>query len=561
MHSSRYTLILALMRPQQKEVAMNYLRSALGPVPQTEPLPGQVANSAGGYSYGVDDWTRLDRFLILGSEGGSYYATERKLTKENAQAVLRCIAADGPRVVKQLVDVSEAGRAPKNDPAIFVLALCMKADKPETRDAARAAVPKVCRIGTHILHLAAFVNDLGGWGRGTKRAFAQWYNAKPASDLAYQLVKYQSRDGWSNRDLLRLSHPKASTVDHAALYAWATGKDDVDLTTVPPVVQMFESFQTSSVLDDIPTPGELAWVRDTGFPREGLPTPWLKRTDVWEALLPKMGLTALIRNLATMTRIGLISTGSAAASLVASRITDGEALRKSRVHPLAVLQALKTYQSGRSEKGSSTWTPVTRVVDALDAAFYQSFGNVERTGKRFLLGLDVSGSMSSLIAGSSLSCREAATSMAMVTAAVEPECTVLAFDSAGGRSSWTSAWGMPAGVKLIDVSPRRRLDDNLRVTSQWGGGATDCALPFTWALQNQKEFDAFVVYTDSETYHGSVHPAQALKTYRKAVPGAKSVVVGMVSNGFSIADPNDPGMLDVVGFDTATPNIMADFFR
>ena len=35
----------------------------------------------------------------------------------------------------------------------------------------------------------------------------------------------------------------------------------------------------------------------------------------------------------------------------------------------------------------------------------------------------------------------------------------------------------------------------------------------------------------------------------------------MVSNGFTIADPNDAGMLDVVGFDTATPQLMSEFAR
>ncbi len=43
---------------------------------------------------------------------------------------------------------------------------------------------------------------------------------------------------------------------------------------------------------------------------------------------------------------------------------------------------------------------------------------------------------------------------------------------------------------------------------------------------------------------------QALRDYRKKTGiAAKLVVVGMVSNGFSIADPDDGGMLDVVGFD------------
>jgi hypothetical protein len=46
--------------------------------------------------------------------------------------------------------------------------------------------------------------------------------------------------------------------------------------------------------------------------------------------------------------------------------------------------------------------------------------------------------------------------------------------------------------------------------------------------------------------------SQALRQYREAtgIP-AKLVVVAMASNGFSIADPNDAGMLDVVGFDAA----------
>ena len=73
--------------------------------PQSAPIPGtsQVRNDNAGYVWAVDDWTRLDRFLILGSEGGSYYASERKLTRDNAEAVLRCIAADGARVVARIV--------------------------------------------------------------------------------------------------------------------------------------------------------------------------------------------------------------------------------------------------------------------------------------------------------------------------------------------------------------------------------------------------------------------------------------------------------------------------
>ncbi len=67
-------------------------------IPQGEPIPGsaQVPNSAGGYAWALDRWGRLDRFLVLGSEGGTYYVGERALTRENAAAVAEAIAEDGP---------------------------------------------------------------------------------------------------------------------------------------------------------------------------------------------------------------------------------------------------------------------------------------------------------------------------------------------------------------------------------------------------------------------------------------------------------------------------------
>ena len=55
--------------------------AAVANVPQSEALSGQVKNSAGGFSFPVDDWTRLERFLVLGSEGNTYYATAAVLTR------------------------------------------------------------------------------------------------------------------------------------------------------------------------------------------------------------------------------------------------------------------------------------------------------------------------------------------------------------------------------------------------------------------------------------------------------------------------------------------------
>ena len=91
---------------------------------------------------------------------------------------------------------------------------------------------------------------------------------------------------------------------------------------------------------------------------------------------------------------------------------------------------------------------------------------------------------------------------------------------------------------------------------------TDCALPMRWATGNRIPADGFFVYTDNETYYGDMHPHVALEQFRQKLGrDAKLVVAGLTASPFTIANPADPGMMDVVGFDTAMPAIMSDFMK
>ncbi len=509
--------------------------------PQNQPIPGQtqIQNSAGGFVYEADKWTRLDRFLILGTESGTYYATPPGLTRQNANQVIALIKEDGEAVVRRIVAVSVSGRAPKNDPALFALALVASFGGDKARAEALNALPQVARTGTHLFGFAAAVDGLRGWGRGLRRAVGDWYNLKEPMELEYQLLKYQGRNGWTNRDLLRLAHPKPRTESHSALLNWATGKS----TPVASArIVAFERLKSES------SPAEVARaVREVKLPREAVPTEMLNHAEVWEALLESMPLTAMVRNLATMTRVGLLTPGSEAVRGIVATLGNGDRIRKARVHPMALLLAQRTYASGKGLKGKGSWTPVPAIVDALDEAFYLAFANVEPTGKRYLLGVDVSGSMSCGVAGTSISACEAATAMAMVTMASEDSVTPMAF---------------AGSFRLLPLSRRMRLDDALKHTRNQNFGRTDCALPMQYALEKRLPVDVFVVYTDSETWFGKVHPSQALQKYRRkmGIP-AKLIVVSLAANKFSIADPNDAGMLDVVGFDASVPEVMADFAR
>lgn len=511
---------------------------------QQEPITNsnQVQNSAGGYAWAVDDWTRLDRFLILGSEGGTYYCGERKLTRQNAEAVLRCVQSDGIRAVNRIVEISESGRAPKNDPTLFALAMAAGEGNTETRKAALDNLPRVARIGTHLFHFLIYVQQFRGWGRGLREAVAKWYTDKDTDDLAYQVIKYRQRNGWSHRDAMRKAHPIPTNKTQKHLFHWVTqGKAK---KKAPDYIHAFESAQTAE------TPKQICrLIRDHNLPREAIPTHFLNDPSVWGALLERMPITATIRNLGKMSAVGLLKPMSQHAKLVAERITTPIILKNARVHPLSILVALRTYQQGQGVKGSLVWNPVREVVDALNEAFYLSFGNVEPTNKRTMLALDVSGSMGfGTIAGMpGISPRVGSAAMSLVMANVEPQYMTVAFQRQ---------------LTPIDISPRQRLDDVIHRISGLPFGGTDCSLPMIYALRNKLEIDTFVIYTDSETWAGRSHPSQALTEYRqKTGINAKLVVVGMESNGFTIADPNDAGMLDVVGFDTATPQIISDFAR
>ncbi|HEU0035315.1 MAG TPA: TROVE domain-containing protein [Kofleriaceae bacterium] len=532
--------------------------------PQSEAIPGtsQVPNAAGGHAWQIDDWGRLDRFLVLGSEGGTFYVGERELTIAHADTVARCLVADGIRTIDRIVAISESGRAPKNDPAIFSLAMAAKLGDEATRRAAYAALPKVCRIGTHLMHFAHYAQGFGGWGRGMRKAVGAWFNTRPAEDLAFQLAKYQTRDGWSNRDLLRLAHPRAASPSHDRLFAWAVKGELPEGAHEDPALALIVAMDELRAIRDPHVAATL--IRERRVPRECVPTELLRSPIVWDALLQTMPMTAMIRNLATMTRVGLLAAGSAAARHVSGQLRDRERLAKARIHPIAILAALVTYRSGRGVRGQGIWQPVASVVDALDAAFYASFGTLEPSNKRTLLALDVSGSMEcgSIAGVPGLTPRIGSAAMSLVTAATERDHLFVAFTSAGSAGYGGKWGGGTPGITTLDLSPRQRLDDVVSKIGSLPMGGTDCALPMIWAQTHRVDVDTFVVYTDNETWAGNVHPAQALRDYRDArgIP-AKLIVVGMTSTGFSIADPNDAGMLDVVGFDTATPPVLADFAR
>ncbi|XP_043942712.1 60 kDa SS-A/Ro ribonucleoprotein [Protopterus annectens] len=602
---------------------------------QMTPLnESQVPNSEGGYVWQVSDMTRMRRFLCFGSEGGTYYIGEKRLGYENATTLLRLLEeGKGCDVVEEIKIFSVEGRAAKQDPILFALAVCSQCKDAKTKQAAFKAMPLICRIPTHLFTFIQLKKDLkegmscGMWGRALRKAVADWYNLKDGMALALAVTKYKRRSGWAHKDLMRLCHlkpanegkkltcgdihsnPGPNSSVHTdlnqpnSLYSRPTSSLfllNINVTSIlnkvqelhallalykPDLAILTETWLRPEHHDNEITPPGYNIIRKDRQRKKGggvailyqnnltleqfnyssqdindielilakLKLNTSKRIVIAGAYIPpgmestakNMPIMAMLRNLGKMTQEALLKPGSDEVQLVCERLKNKKLLKQARIHPFHVLIALETYRTGHGLKGKLRWNPDRDIVAALDYAFYNTFENVEPTGKRFLLAVDVSGSMSQTVLGSQLSASTVAAAMTMVVLRTEQHSTVVAFSN-----------------KMVPcpVTANMKLQEVLRTMQMIPMGGTDCALPMQWAQKTKTPADVFIVFTDNETYAGKIHPAVALRKYRTRmnIP-AKLIVCGMTSNGFTIADPKDSGMLDICGFDTGALEVIRSF--
>jgi len=550
--------------------------------------PNQTLNNCGKVVYKLDDLARLKRFMFLGSENNSLYINKNEknnffLTKENLICLENLLVQERYDDILNVI-IEYKDRSFKKDYLLYVLARCCSIKLPQhTSDWGSDNIPRdfkadcfkltsdICSIPTHLflfIELYEVVNkrlyNTTGWNSYMKRMISSWYNSKSVKDLMYHITKYQNRNNWTHRDVLRLTHIKNSEIHYNNIYKYIVKGEEVltkELTLFESddnenklvYLLAFERLKTEESLDTV-----LRLINKYNFVREHVPTRWLNERKIWEALLPGMPMTATLRNLNKMTAIGLFDGGSAPQrqneeyektnlQLVTEKLSK-ESILKSKVHPLQILIAIKMYSQGKGDLGKMVWTPNQKIVGALNDAFYYAFDNVKKgTGKRYLLALDVSGSMSSAtVCGiNCLNAAEVSCAMAMVYDCVEENVDMMAFSNT---------------FVPVSVSSSRRLDDNLSSMRQITFGATDCSLPMTWATERKKEYDCIIVFTDSETNCNKIQPSVALKRYRETLNiNTKLVVCGLSSNGFTLADPNNNDMLDICGFDSSTHEIINEF--
>lgn len=527
-----------------------------GATPQMERTPGrtdEVQNNAGGFVFKVSDKARLERFLILGVDGGTYYVGETTFTNDAIAFLKEFIRKDERAFIDTVVDVRVNDRAAKQSPAIYAIALALS--EGQDKAYAREAVAKMNLNSTQLFEFAEYVKAFGGWGRAKRGAVADWYETKDAGQLAYQAVKYRQRNGWTHRDLFRLSHPKG--VDQG-VGRFILGQDAIDSNDGASGVEIitgFKAMQRATSVQEVK-----AVLEDhKNLPWETIPTQFLTDAEVWKTLFYNgaLGQTALIRNITRFAKIGAFN-DLVFAGDVAKRLADEEAIRKGRVHPVQYANAIGIYVNGPmvsryagygnyDNKAGKTWSVNAKVNGGLEAGFYNSFKAIDPANKPTMVSVDVSGSMTwgapaGLVGMNYL---QAAAVMAMVTVRTEPYVVVNAFST---------------NLKQVNVSDTDNFKTVVDKFSRVSMGGTDVAQPMLFATANKLDIDTFQVYTDNETWAGNIKPSEALVKYRKSSGReARLAVVALAGTEYTVADPADRGQMDFSGFDASAPKVMADF--
>ena len=497
----------------------------------------------------ISDMDRLKRFLCLGAEQGTAYLQGGELESSNCQTILKMIKNGQERSVYDTVkEWSIEGRTAKQDAIILALAMLCRFATDDTKKLIREeGLSLILRTSTMLFDFLtryeAAEPSSTGWGRRHRKVICDWYLNKPARSLRYQVTKYRQRNGWTHRDVLRLAHPKTRDPEQRTIFRWITGLNKgseiegllkgEDETTE--YLRDFRTVQQAETIDE----KTLEIIRKHKFSREHLSSASLGSRAGYRAILPHMPVTALLRNLCNLIKHGVLDDADDQ-RMVLDKLSDESALEKARIHPLQILVAGGALQV-RAES-------CNKLRDCLDSSFHKCFKHAPRTGKKFMVGLDVSGSMTWTMCNQPITCMRGALALTLAILAREDNTQVMAFSNE---------------LTKLNLDPGKTLETNEAKLKNLRFSSTDAALPILHALKQNISVDCFVVITDNETWAGRVKPEDALREYRRKMKAPKTalIVIAMTSTEFSIGDPLDRYTLNLAGFDANMHATIAEFLR
>lgn len=438
-------------------------------------LPRATArNEAGGPAYVLEPKHALAQFAATGCFNGTFYAD----AETQLDTLKSLIAQVNDNVFLAKLAIYARERAYLKDMPAALAATLAKRDTVLFHQ----VFDRVIDNGRVLRTLFQMIRS-GQFGKKSlssslQRAFQRWLNTASVEKLLSASIGHDP----SLRDILRMARP--TPVDNArrALFGWLTDKEVAQWTPatkadLPEQVRLLIEFRMAETAEQ-----QIALL-DRLHARWDLLADTAKGVKVWAAIARTMGPQALRMNLNTLARHGVFDDAGMIRT-VADRLADEKEIRRSRQFP---------YQFFAAYMNVSDEIP-HQIKAALHKAAEIACGNVPELPGPVIIGLDVSGSMSSPITGhrgrggtTKMRCVDVAALVAAALLRRNPDSVVVPFDT------------QVYEPKLDPSDSILSLADRL---AKYGGGGTDCSLPIRKAnaAYAKRKFAGVVLVSDQESW-------------------------------------------------------------
>lgn len=495
------------------------------------PNAADTTNAAGGRAYALSHQMALLQYAVTGTFNDTFYTGAEAQLNDVLKFAQAC---DSQWIARVAIYARQYGFM-KDAPAFLVAFLSTRPEKELFNFTFDAVIDNVGMARTFVQMMRSGVVGRKSLGSTPKKAVARLLNTLSGDKVFFQCAGTSP----SIEDVLRLTHAKPRDAEHDALFGYLLGKDYL-WENLPSTVKAFEDYKS----------GRSTEVPHVDFRRL---TALQLTTEQWRAIGRQMTWNQLRLNLNTLARHDAFDTEFT--QYVATRLRDVEAIKRQKVLPFAVYNALSNLDAK---------VPPS-VRSALGFCLDQSLYNAPELTEPTLILTDSSGSMTTAITGnrgsatSSLQCVGAAAMFAASLLKRNPDnVTVIPFDTV---------------LHPVKLNPRDSLESITRDLTRNGGG-TDCSCGIRWALHSAK-WKNILIISDNESWYDGVRGggsysyyhqpkatamANVWAEYRRKVPNAKLICWDLSPNA-TIQAKNDASVLNIGGFTESAYELVRDWYN